>query len=187
MLMDVHGIITCDLVYRVAVSLEHSIHVVAARPREDGGPADLVSVQMQDRQHCAVARRIEEAGALPRPLQRRRFGLAVANRRHDDQIRIVEGRAERVRQHVSKLAAFMNRARRGRANVTRNAAGRRELSEQPAQSGHVTRDVRIDLRVRALEVDIGDDRRSAVSGTGEEDACRRRARRSVDSGERRGG
>ena len=45
--------------------------------------------------------------------------------------------------------------------------GRRELAEQPAQPGLVRGDLRVDLGVGALEVDVGDDRRAAVAGAGD--------------------
>ena len=58
----------------------------------------------------------------------------------DDQIGIVERGAERVREHVAELAAFVDRARRRRAHVARNAVGRRELSKEPRHPGRVLRD-----------------------------------------------
>src|ERR1700733_13170493 len=53
--------------------------------------------------------------------------------------------------------------------MARNSAGERELSEEPLHALHVLRDARIDFAVRALEIGIGDEPRSAVSGTGDVD------------------
>ncbi len=118
-----------------------------ARPRRRSrpstvGPGDLVAVEVQDRQHRAVARRVQEADALPRALERTGLRLAVADDRDGDQIRVVEHGAEGVREHVAELAALVDRSRRRDADVAGDAARRRELAEEPAQAGGVRRHVR---------------------------------------------
>ena len=59
---------------------------------------------------------------MPARGQRPGFGLAVADDAGDDQIGIVERRAVRVRERVSELAAFVDRSRRLRRDMARNAA-----------------------------------------------------------------
>src|SRR6185503_13451623 len=86
-----------------------------------------------------------------------------------DQARVVEDRAEGVRERVAELAAFVDRARRLRRGMARHAAGEGELPEELAQSRLVLRDVRIDLAVGALEVGVREAGRTAVSGPGHED------------------
>ena len=66
------------------------------------------------------------------PARRQRSGLrlAVADDAGDDQIGIVEGRAVGMREGIAEFAAFMDRARRLRRDVARDAAGERELREE---------------------------------------------------------
>ena len=51
----------------VAVALEQRIDLVVVGPAEHGRPGDLVPVEVQDRQHRAVARRVEEAMPFHEP------------------------------------------------------------------------------------------------------------------------
>ena len=69
------------------------------------------------------------------PARRERPGLrfAVADDAADEQVGVVEHRAVRVHERVAELAALVDRARRLRRDVARNAARERELPEQPAQ------------------------------------------------------
>ena len=111
--------------------------VLLARAAEHRRPGDLVLVEVQDRQHGAVARRVEEADPLPRALQRPGLGLAVADHAGDQQVGVVEGGAEGVHERVAELTALVDRARGRDADVAGDAAGRRELADQPPQPGLV--------------------------------------------------
>jgi len=124
---------------------------------------------MQDRQHRAVALRVEELDPLPGALERRGLRLAITDDGERHEIRVVEHGAEGMRQHVAELAALVDRSRRGRSDVARDPAGSRELTEQPRHPRDVFRDLRIDLGVRALEVDVGEHRGSTVTGPREID------------------
>ena len=137
--------------------------LAAWNPREHGWVRDLVAVQVQDRQHRAVGRRIEKLVRVPRGGQRAGFGFTVADHAGRDQIGIVEDRAEGVAQRVSQLPAFVNAAGRFRRHVTGDAAGERELAEERREPGAISRDLRIHLGVGAFEVDVGDHRRTAVA------------------------
>ena len=86
------------------------------------GVGDLVAVEMQDRQHRAVGRRVEELVRVPARRQRAGLRLAVADDAGDDQIGIVERRAVGVRQRIAQLAALVDRAGRLRRDVARDAA-----------------------------------------------------------------
>ena len=136
---------------------------------EDRRIADLEAVEVQDRQNRAVRDRIEKFVGLPGGRQGARFGLAVADDAGDDEPRIVERGAEGVAQRISEFAALVDGARRRRRDMARNAAGKGELLEQPFHPGFVLADVGIDLAVAALEIGVGDQRRSAVAGTGDVD------------------
>ena len=69
---------------------------------------------------------------MPARRQRARLRLAVADDADDDEVGIVEGRAERVDERVAELAALVDRAGRLRSRMARDAAGERELPEQLA-------------------------------------------------------
>ena len=135
---------------------------------EHGRVGDLVAVEVQDRQHRAVGLRVEEFVRVPAGRRRAGLRLAVADDAGDDQVGIVERRAIGVRQRVAEFAALVDRAGRLRRDVARNAAGKRELLEQPLHSRFVLGDVGVDLAVDAFEIDVGDNRRAAVAGAGDE-------------------
>ncbi len=118
--VHVRRIAPLDEVHLVAVRLEELADVVVRVAAHHRGSGDLVSVEVQDRQNRAVARRVQEVDALPRPLERPGLRLAVAHDRHGDEVGVVEDRAERVDEHVPELAALVDGARRGRAHVTRD-------------------------------------------------------------------
>src|SRR6185312_8404265 len=168
-LVDGPRIVSGDDMHVVVVALEQSACVVRLFAGEHGRPADLVAVQMENREHRAVARRIQKARALPRTFERAGFGFTVPDHGGHDEIGIVERRAERVRQHVAQLSALMDRTGGGHADVARNAARRRELPNEAANALRVARYLRIDLAVRALEIDVRDYSRSAMAGAGEKD------------------
>ncbi len=153
----------------VAVAAQQRAQLLLRDPREHGRRGDLVAVEVQDRQHRAVASRIEELVRVPARGERTGFGLAVADDAADEQIRVVERRAERVHERVAELAALVDRSRRLRRDVARDPTGERELAKQPAQSLLVVADVRVELGVGALEVGVGDESRAAVAGTGHVD------------------
>jgi len=53
--------------------------------------------------------------------------------------------------------------------MARNAAGKRELLEQPLHPGFVLADVGIDLAIAALKIGVGDQSRSSVTWAGDID------------------
>ena len=130
---------------------------------QDGRVGDLVAVQVQDRQHAAVAGRVEELVAVPAGGERPGLRLAVADDAGDDQVGVVEGGPVGVGQGVAELAALVDGARRLRGDVAGDAAGEAELLEQPLHPLRVLADVRVDLAVGPLEVGVGDQRRAAVA------------------------
>ena len=158
-LVDAHRLVAFDEVHVVAVPGEEATELLVRFAPQHGGAGDLVPVEVEDRQHRSVVDRVQEAHALPRAFERSGLGLAVTDHRDHDEIGVVERRAERVREHVAELAAF----------VARNAAGRRELAEQRAHAAEIGGHVGIDLGVGPLEIDVGEHRGTAVARAGEED------------------
>ena len=147
----------------VPVGAEQADDVFVVGAAEHRRSADLVAVEVEDRQHRAVAVRVEEAHALPRALERTRLGFAVADHARHDQVGVVERGAEGVHERVAELAAFVDRPRCRRAHVARDAARRRELTEEARHAVFVLCDVRVDLGVGALEVHVRDERRSPMA------------------------
>ena len=65
-------------------------------PGEHRRVGDLVAVQVQNRQHRAVAHRVEKLVRMPARRQRTGLGLAVTDDAGDEQARVVERRAVRM-------------------------------------------------------------------------------------------
>ena len=162
-------LVALDEVRRPAVAAEQLLQFLMLDAGQDGRVADLVAVEVQDRQHRAVGDRIEKLVGMPGRGQRSGFRLAVADDAGDDQIGIVEHRPERMAERIAQLAALVDRARALRRGVAGNSAGKRKLNEELLQPGLVLADVGIDLAVGALEIGVAHDRRAAVPGTGDVD------------------
>src|SRR5919198_315629 len=148
-----------------AVALEERHELFLGDAGEDRRVCDLVAIQVQDRQHGAVGTRIQELGRMPARGERARLGLSVADNAGDDQVGVVECSAERMRERVAELAAFVDRAGRLGRGVARDSARKRELAEQLPQALFVLRHMRIELAVRAFEVGIRDDSRATMAWT----------------------
>ena len=165
--VHVFGVVAFDVVRFPAAAAQELVEFLGFDAGQHGGVADLVAVQMQDRQHRPVADRVEELGGMPGGGQRPGLGLAVADDAGHDQVRIVERGAERVAQRVAQFPAFVDRSRSRRRHMAGNTAGKRELGEQLLHPGLVLTHVGIDLAVGALEVGVGDQGRTAVAGAGD--------------------
>src|SRR5579862_2947906 len=165
LLMHRHRLVTLDEMNLVAVRGEKLADLGVGFARENSRTGDLVAIEMKDRQHRAITRRVEEVDTLPRAFERCGFRFTIANHACDDEIRIVECRAERMRERVAELAAFVDRSGNMRAGMTGNTSRGRELPKQDAQSFEVLRYLWIDFRVGAFQVGLRDDGWSAVAGT----------------------
>ena len=167
--MDRLGFVPFDEVRLVAHALEELLQLLLGNAGQEAGVGDLVAVEVQDRQHAAVAGRVEKLVAVPAGGQRPGFRLAVADDAGDDQVRVVERGAVGVAQRVAQLAAFVDAARRLRRDVAGDAAGEAELLEQPLHPFGVLADVRIDLAVGPFEIGVRHQRRPAVPGADDVD------------------
>ena len=154
---------------RVAVADEQRFQLLVADARQDRRVGDLVAVEVQDRQHRAVAHGVDELVGMPRGRERAGLRLAVADDAGDDEIGVVERHAVGVRQAVAELAAFVDGAGRLRRHVAADVAGEGELLEELPHPLRVLALVRIDLGVGALEVGRPEHPRRAVARPGHED------------------
>src|SRR5215471_4538325 len=124
---------------------------------------DLVTVEVQNREHRAIANRIQKLADVPRGSQRPRFRLAVSDDSGNDEVGIIEGRAASVREHVSEFAPFMYRAwRLGRA-MAADASRKRELLEELLQPDRVFALIGIGLGISALKIYRTEHSRRAVA------------------------
>ena len=111
----VAGIVAFDEMRRPAVAAEQGVEFLVRNAREDRGVVDLVAVQVQHGQHGAVAHRVQELVRVPGGGERSGFGFTVADHDRHQQVGVVEGRAEGVRDAVAQLAALVDGSRRFRA------------------------------------------------------------------------
>ena len=95
-----------------------------------------------------------------------RFGLAIAYHAGDNQIGIVEYRAEGMAERIAQFTTLMDRSGTFRRGMAGYATGKRKLQKQLPQSGLVLADVGIDFTVRAFKIGIGDHGRAAVTRAG---------------------
>jgi hypothetical protein len=78
-LVDDFGIVAFNEFWRVAEALVERDELLVARASCDRGAGYFVAIQMQDRQHGSVARRIQELDSLPASFERAGLGFAVAD------------------------------------------------------------------------------------------------------------
>ena len=163
------GVVAFHGVHRVSVTAQQRLQLGVRDPGWHRGVGDLVPVQVQDRQHRPVPGRVQELVGVPAARQRPGLGFAVADHAGHDQVGVVERRPVGVHQRVAQLTALVDRPGRLRRRVRRDAAGERELLEQPAHAHRVLRDMRVQLGVGALEVGVGHHARPAVPRPGDVD------------------
>ena len=147
----------------VAVAAEEVDELRLGDAREQGRVGDLVPVEVQDRQHGPVGDGVEERVSAPARGERTGLGLAVAHHARDHQAGVVERRAEGVHERVAELAALVDGPGCLGRRVRRDAAGERELAEEPLHALPVVGDGGEQLGVRAVEPRVGDHRRTAVT------------------------
>jgi len=59
------GLVALDKIRFVAIAVQQIRQLLSADPSKHGGVGDLEPVQMEDRQHRAVARRVQEFVGVP--------------------------------------------------------------------------------------------------------------------------
>ena len=167
----VHGprLLAGDKLRCPPAALQQLSQLAAGDARQDGGIGDLVAVQMQNRQHHPVGGRVQEFVGMPGGRERSGFRFAITDHTGDDEVRVVERRAEGVTERVAEFSALMNGAGAFGRDVARNTAGEGELHEQLPEAGGVCGDPGIDLAVGSLEIRIAHQRRPAMTGAGDVD------------------
>lgn len=166
--MHLGGIVAGHHVRLVARPAQEVEQVALGDPGQHGRVGDLVAVEVQDGQHRAVARRIEEHVGEPAAGQRPGLRLTVADHAGHQQVRVVERGAVGVAQRVPQLAALVDRTRHVRRHVAGDAAREGELAEELGHPGLVARHVVVALRPGALQPGVGHDGRASVAGAGDQ-------------------
>ena len=144
-------------------------HFLVAHRAGDRRIADLVTVDVQHGQDRAALRRIEELRAVPCRRRRPGFGLAVADDATDDQVGIVERRAERRRQGVTQFAALVDRAGNARVEMAGKPARPGETPHELVQAGVVQGQFRVEGVQAAFEIEVGEVGGRAVPRAGDEE------------------
>src|SRR5438128_9252201 len=130
---------------------------------QEGGVIDLIAIKVQHRQHRAVGDRVEELVTMPASGEGAGFGLAVAHHYESDQIGVVVDCPVRMRDTIPELTALVDAARRFGSSMAADPAWERKLLEEAPHSRGVFTLVGINLRIRSLEVCLGQDSRRAVA------------------------
>ena len=165
-----------QLVHRLRVVPFHEVWRIPVPPKQlfqllvtDAGkncrPGDLVAVKVQDRQHRSVMDRVEKLVGVPARRQGTGLRLSISNHTGHDQVGIVKRCSKGVRQRIPQLAPFVDRTRRFGGHMTRNAAGKRELFEQPLHPRSVLCDMGIGFRVTPLQIGVGHQTRTTMPRT----------------------
>ena len=108
-LMHLFRVVAFDKVGRPAAASQKLLQFLMLDAGEHGRVADLVAVEVQDRQHGSVGDGVEKLVGLPCGRQGARFRFAVADHAGDDQTGIVEHGSEGMAERVPQLATFVNR------------------------------------------------------------------------------
>src|ERR1700682_1825819 len=77
-LMHRFGVVTFDEIRPVPVADKQTLQFILADASQQGGVRDLVAVQMQDRQHRSITRRVQKLVRVPACRQWSGLGLTVA-------------------------------------------------------------------------------------------------------------
>jgi hypothetical protein len=107
------------------------------------------------RWRMGVGRRVEKLVAVPRPGRGSGFRLAIPDDAGDDQVRVVQGRAERRRQGVAQLPPLVNYAGVSRIEMARKGIGPGKRFQEPRKARPVEGQVREIFGEGSLQVHVG--------------------------------
>src|SRR5262249_43386582 len=110
-----------------------------------------------------IRQRIQELVGMPGRSQRTRLGLAIADNTGYCEARIVEHSTKGMTKGISQFPALVDRTRTFGRDMAGNSSGEGKLFEQALQPAFVSADMRIDLRIRPLEISIGHQCRTAMA------------------------
>ena len=158
-----------ELVGVVAHAVEEVVELLIRDARQDARVGDLVSVEVQDREHDSIGAGVDQLVGLPASGQRSGLRFAVADDGRNEKAGVVHHRAIGVRQRVSELSTLMDGSGGLRRVVRGDSARVGELAEELLQASLVLGDLREVLGVGPIEVGLGGSRRAAVAGSHDDD------------------
>src|SRR4029077_20847040 len=94
-LMHRLGLVSRDKIWTVAVTSEQLGQLFMGNTRENRRTGYFISVEMQDRNHRSVSRRVQKLVGMPARGERAGFRLAVADHAASDEVRVVQHRSIR--------------------------------------------------------------------------------------------
>ena len=156
-------VIPFDEIRCPATATEILLEFLLFDPVQDGGIADFVTIQVEDRQHGSICDWVQEFVRLPSRRQRACFCFTITHDTGHNQVWIIKRGSERMTQRVSQLASFVNRSWCGWRHMAGDPARPGELHEKLPQAVFILGDVRIDFAPRSFQIDIADNGRSAVT------------------------
>src|SRR5580700_9649790 len=145
--MHPFGFVSLDKVWLPAVAGEEPYEFFVVHAAKHGGIRDLPAIEVKNRQHRAVTRRVQKFVAMPARSQGPGFGLAVSHYATSEQIGVIEHCAACMHDRITQFSAFMNRARSFRRRMAGNSAREGKLFEQLPQAFFILSDVGIKLTV----------------------------------------
>jgi len=95
------GVVAFDEIGLPTVADEEAFEFFVRDAREDGGVGDLVAVEMKDGENGAVVNGVEKFVGVPGGGERASLGFTIADNYGDDEVGVIEGRAEAVREAVA--------------------------------------------------------------------------------------
>ena len=107
-----HRLLARHKVGLMAVAAQESRKLVLGNPGEYRRPCDLVAVQVENRQHRAIACRVEKLVRVPACGERARLCLTIAHYAAGNEVWIVEYGAVCMEKRIAELTAFVNRSGR---------------------------------------------------------------------------
>ncbi|MBV6517660.1 MAG: hypothetical protein HCAMLNBO_00226 [Candidatus Brocadia fulgida] len=167
--MHFHGVASLHKIGLVAVADKQRLQLLVADPRKNCWVGDLVTIEVQDRQHHSVAHRVDKLVGMPRGSKRSGLRLAVTHHAGDDEIGVIERHAIGMGEAVAELSAFMDGTGSFRGDVAPDMAGEGELLEKFLHPFRILALVRIDLGVGAFEIRRSQHPWCAMAGSGNED------------------
>src|SRR5579862_4089254 len=121
-LMHRLGFVALDKIWLPTVASEELYELLVVHAPEHRGVRDLVAVEMENRQHRAVARGIQKLIAVPARSQWAGFCFPISDHATNEQLGIVKYRSASVHDRIAQLSTFVDRARGLGRSMARNSS-----------------------------------------------------------------
>src|SRR5258707_1787194 len=99
--MDLHRIASFDKESFIAVPGEKVADELVGLSPPNRRASNFITIKMQDWEDRSIAHRINKLHTLPATLKRACFCLSIAHDGADNQLGVIESRAQRIHEHIS--------------------------------------------------------------------------------------